>query len=210
MRAPRLPYRGLTDDEFERILEMLSQGIAAQRGRYGAYLHRDLVNRKVRARRGARLAAITSGGAIPETALYTVVVQPEEIVLGTVDEDFAVESNAGDIMLLGNTSWRITRVESKSGRVLVEDAHGAPPSVPFWRGEAPARTAELSQYVARLREQVSAMLPNTAPLQARMGLEADPQGLKPNNSGAWNGTAEAVPAEKVEKHDSSRAKARSE
>ena len=81
-----------------------------------------------------------------------MVVQPEEIVVGTLDEDFAVESNAGDIMLLGNTSWRITRVESKSGRVIVEDAHGAPPSVPFWRGEAPARTAELSQYVAQVRE----------------------------------------------------------
>jgi ATP-dependent helicase Lhr and Lhr-like helicase len=160
-------YRNLTADEFERILEMLSQGIAAQRGRYGAYLHRDMVNRRLRARRGARLAAITSGGAIPDTALYTVVVQPEETVIGTLDEDFAVESNAGDIMLLGNTSWRITRIEAKSGRVLVEDAHGAPPTVPFWRGEAPARTAELSEYVARLRERVSAMLPNTAPLPAQ-------------------------------------------
>ncbi len=110
------PYRELAAEEFERILEMLSQGIAAQRGRYGAYLHRDMVNRRLRARRGARLAAITSGGAIPETALYTVVVQPEEINVGTVDEDFAVESNAGDIMLLGNTSWRIMRVEAKSGR----------------------------------------------------------------------------------------------
>ena len=160
------PYRDLTEDEFERILEMLSQGISSQRGRYGAYLHRDMVNHTLRGRRGARLAAITSGGAIPETALFSVVVQPEEVVIGTLDEDFAVESNAGDIMLLGNTSWRITRVESRTGRVLVEDAHGAPPNVPFWLGEAPARTAEHSQYVARLREQVSAMLPNTAPLPA--------------------------------------------
>jgi len=160
------PYRDLGGDEFERILEMLAQGIAAQRGRYGAYLHRDLVNRRLRARRGARLAAITSGGAIPETNLYTVVAQPEEVVVGTLDEDFAVESNAGDIMLLGNTSWRIARVESRSGRVVVEDAHGAPPTVPFWRGEAPARTAELSQHVARLREHVSMMLPNTVPLPA--------------------------------------------
>ncbi len=123
-----------------------------------------MVNRRLRARRGARLAAITSGGAIPDTALFTVVVQPEEIVVGTLDEDFAVESNAGDIMLLGNTSWRIHRVESNSGRVLVEDAHGAPPTVPFWRGEAPARTDELSQHVAELRERISALLPNTAPL----------------------------------------------
>src|SRR6516164_6945168 len=160
------PYRDLTADEFERILEMLSEGIAASRGRYGAYLHRDMLNGKLRARRGSRLAAITSGGAIPETALYTVVAQPEEVVVGTVDEDFAVESNSGDIMLLGNTSWRIARVESRSGRVVVEDAHGAPPTVPFWRGEAPARTAELSQHVARLREHVSMMLPNTVPLPA--------------------------------------------
>ena len=158
------PYRELRREEYDRILEMLSQGIAARRGRYGAYLYRDIVNRRLRGRRGARLAAITSGGAIPETALFTVVVQPEEIVVGTLDEDFAVESNAGDIMLLGNTSWRIHRVESNSGRVLVEDAHGAPPTIPFWRGEAPARTDELSYHVAELRERVSGLLPNTAPL----------------------------------------------
>ncbi|MFZ1136530.1 MAG: DEAD/DEAH box helicase, partial [Candidatus Korobacteraceae bacterium] len=187
------PYRDLTAEEFEKILEMLSQGIAASRGRYGAYLHRDMVNRKLKARRGARLAAITSGGAIPETALYSVVVQPEEIAIGTVDEDFAVESNAGDIILLGNTSWRVTRVESKSGRVVVEDAHGAPPTIPFWLGEAPARTAELSQYVARLRETLSDLLPNTAPLPARTRPEEVPQGLKPNDFGACNGTAKAVP-----------------
>jgi len=166
------PYRNLTENEFERILQMLSEGISSQRGRYGAYLHRDLVNRNLRARRGARLAAITSGGAIPETALFTVVVQPEEIVIGTVDEDFAVESNAGDIMLLGNSSWQITRVEGKTGRVVVQDAHGAPPTIPFWRGEAPARTAELSQYVARVRQQVSDMLPNTAPLP-QLAVEED-------------------------------------
>ncbi len=158
------PYRDLKREEYDRILEMLSQGIAAKRGRYGAYLFRDMVNRRLRARRGARLAAITSGGAIPETALFTVVAQPEEIVVGTVDEDFAVESNAGDIMLLGNTSWRIRRVESNSGRVLVEDAHGAPPTIPFWRGEAPARTDELSLHVAELRSASAMLLPNTAPL----------------------------------------------
>jgi ATP-dependent helicase Lhr and Lhr-like helicase len=166
------PYRGLKREEYDGILEMLSQGIAAKRGRYGAYLFRDMVNRRLRARRGARLAAITSGGAIPDNSLYTVVLQPEEIVVGTVDEDFAVESNAGDIMLLGNTSWRIRRVESNSGRVLVEDAHGAAPTIPFWRGEAPARTDELSAHVAELRERISALLPNTAPLPAPMNPEA--------------------------------------
>ncbi len=110
LRARAYPYRDLQREDYDRILEMLSQGIAAKRGRYGAYLFRDMVNRRLRARRGARLAAITSGGAIPDNALFTVVAQPEEIVVGTVDEDFAVESNAGDIMLLGNTSWRIRRV----------------------------------------------------------------------------------------------------
>jgi ATP-dependent helicase Lhr and Lhr-like helicase len=157
-------YRNLSLETFESVLEMLSEGIAARRGRYGAYLHRDRVNGKLRARRGARLAAITSGGAIPDNALYTVVAEPEGIVVGTVDEDFAVESSKGDIMLLGNTSWMIRRVESNSGRVLVQDAHGAPPSVPFWRGEAPARTEELSNHVAELRQKVSDLLPDTSPI----------------------------------------------
>jgi ATP-dependent helicase Lhr and Lhr-like helicase len=152
------PYRNLSHETYEAILEMLSEGIAARRGRYGAYLHRDRVNRRLRARRGSRLAAITSGGAIPETALFTMVAEPEGITVGTLDEDFAVESNAGDIVLLGNTSWRIRRVESKSGRVLVEDAHGAPPTVPFWLGEAPARTQELSCHVADLRREISQRL----------------------------------------------------
>jgi len=154
------PYRNLSRQTYEAILEMLSEGIAARRGRYGAYIHRDRINHRLRARRGARLAAITSGGAIPETALFNVVAEPEGIVVGTVDEDFAVESMAGEVMLLGNSSWRIRRVEGKSGRLLVEDAHGAPPGIPFWRGEAPARTEELSLHVAELRKQISDMLPN--------------------------------------------------
>jgi len=153
------PYRNLERKSFDEIVEMLSEGIASQRGRYAAYLHRDRVNHVLRARRGARLAAITSGGAIPENSLYSVVAQPEGINVGTVDEDFAVESLAGDIMLLGNTSWRIRRVTS--GSVLVEDAQGAAPNVPFWRGEAPARTDELSGHVADLREQISSLVPRS-------------------------------------------------
>src|SRR6266436_2681978 len=153
------PYRHLARADFEEIVEMLSEGMASARGRYAAYLHRDRVNGVVRARRGSRLAAITSGGAIPENSLYTVVAQPEGSVVGTVDEDFAVESIAGDIMLLGNTSWRIRRVSS--GSVLVEDAQGAAPTVPFWRGEAPARTDELSAHVAGLREQISSLVPRS-------------------------------------------------
>jgi ATP-dependent helicase Lhr and Lhr-like helicase len=158
------PYRNLSRETYDAILEMLSEGIAARRGRYGAYIHRDRVNRKLRPRRGSRLAAITSGGAIPETALFTVVAEPDGIVVGTLDEDFAVESNSGDIMLLGNNSWRIRRVEGKSGRVLVEDAHGAPPSVPFWLGEAPARTEELSAHVADLRKEISSRLCDIFPV----------------------------------------------
>jgi ATP-dependent helicase Lhr and Lhr-like helicase len=158
------PYRNLARETFDAILEMLAEGIAARRGRYGAYLHRDRVNGKLRARRGARLAAITSGGAIPDNSLYNVVAEPDGIVVGTVDEDFAVESNRGDIMLLGNTSWMIRRIETNAGRVLVQDAHGAPPSVPFWRGEAPARTEELSAHVGALREKISDMLPHTSPV----------------------------------------------
>ena len=150
------PYRDLPRADFDAIIEMLSEGIAARRGRYSAYLFRDRVNHRIKGRRGSRLAAITSGGAIPENALYSVVAAPDDTPVGTVDEDFAVESLAGDVMLLGNTSWRIRRVQL--GRVLVEDAQGAPPSVPFWRGEAPARTAELSAQVSRLREEVAARM----------------------------------------------------
>jgi ATP-dependent Lhr-like helicase len=157
-------YRNLSRETFDSILEMLSEGIAARRGRYGAYIHRDRVNKRLRARRGARLAAITSGGAIPDNSLYTVIAEPDGAMVGTVDEDFAVESNRGDIMLLGNSSWIIHRIETNNGRMLVHDAHGAPPSVPFWRGEAPARTEELSQHVGELRQVISEMLPRTSPV----------------------------------------------
>lgn len=146
------PYRNLSRETFDTIIEMLSEGIAHSRGRSGAYLHRDRINNRVRGRRGARLAAITSGGAIPETANYAVVAEPDGKVVGSLDEDFAVESLAGDVFLLGTSSWRIRRVEP--GRVRVEDAHGAPPSIPFWRGEAPGRTVELSREVSRIRETI--------------------------------------------------------
>jgi ATP-dependent Lhr-like helicase len=155
------PYRELARKDFDEIVGVLSEGIAARRGRYGAYVHRDGVNHRLRGRRGSRLAAITSGGAIPDNALYTVRAEPEGFTVGTVDEDFAVESLRGDIILLGNTSWRIRRVQA--GTVLVEDAKGAPPNVPFWRGEAPSRTAELSEQVAAIRETVSELTEGMAP-----------------------------------------------
>ena len=151
------PYRDLPRGEFDAVVALLSDGIATDRGRYGAYLHRDRVNHVVRGRRGGRLAAITSGGAIPDSANYLVVAEPKGTTVGTVDEDFAVESLSGDIFLLGTTSWRIRRVEA--GRVRVEDAHGAAPSIPFWRGEAPGRTSELSQEISELRARVAQVAP---------------------------------------------------
>ena len=159
------PYRNLSRKEFDEIIAMLADGIASRRGRYSAYLHRDGVNHRLRARRGGRLAAITSGGAIPDNALYTVIAEPEHVTIGTVDEDFAVESLRGDIILLGNTSWQIRRVQA--GSVLVEDAKGAPPNVPFWRGEAPSRTTELSEQVAEVREKINSLTENVSPKTVR-------------------------------------------
>jgi ATP-dependent helicase Lhr and Lhr-like helicase len=151
------PYRDLSRDDYESIVDMVSEGIAPERGRFGAYVQRDRVNRRLHARKGARLTAITCGGAIPEIANYKVVTDDEtRTVVGSVDEDFAVESNAGDVFLLGNTSWRVRHV--RGGEVVVANAHGAPATVPFWLGEAPGRTVELSAEVARLREDLVARL----------------------------------------------------
>src|SRR5438045_768417 len=129
---------------------MVGDGFATRRGRRGALVHRDEVNAKVRGRRGSRMLAITSGGAIPEVADYRVVLEPDETFIGTLNEDFAIESTAGDIFQLGNASWRIVQVGA--GVVRVADAKGAPPTIPFWLGEAPARSDELSRAVALLRD----------------------------------------------------------
>ncbi|MCA9219942.1 MAG: DEAD/DEAH box helicase, partial [Planctomycetales bacterium] len=147
------PYRHLSRKQFDEVVEMLASGMTAGTKR-GLHLHRDRINGRVRARRGARLAAITSGGAIPDTAEYRVVTEPEKTFVGTLDEDFAIESMAGDVFLLGNTSWRVQQV--RSGEVIVRDAEGAPPSVPFWFGEGPGRTIELSAEVSRLRRDIAA------------------------------------------------------
>jgi ATP-dependent Lhr-like helicase len=152
------PYRDLSQAEFEAILRMLAEGVASLRGRRSAHLHWDRVNRRLRGRRGARLTAITCGGAIPDVADYRVIEDPAGTFVGTVNEDFAIESLAGDIFLLGIKSWRIRKVES--GTVRVEDAQGAPPSIPFWLGEAPGRTLELSAAVAEVREAVASRLPD--------------------------------------------------
>ncbi len=150
------PYRHLTRKAFDDVVEMLAKGFATARGRRGAHLFEDPVEHKLRPRRGAKLAAITSGGAIPDVADYEVLLEPEGVRVGTIHEDFAVESMAGDVFQLGNQSYVIRRVEP--GRVRVEDARGAPPTIPFWLGEAPARTAELSHAVSRLRETVAELL----------------------------------------------------
>jgi len=150
------PYRDLNREDFDAVVKMTAEGFATKRGRRGALLHRDEVNRAVRGRRGARTLAITSGGAIPEVADYRVVLEPEETFIGTLNEDFAIESMPGDIFQLGNTSWRITQV--LSGVVRVTDAKGEPPSIPFWFGEAPARSDELSRAVSDLRGDIDAWL----------------------------------------------------
>jgi len=148
------PYRNFTRAEFDELITILHQGIESSRGRYGAYLLRDGIAGHLHPRRGARITAIGNGGSIPDSALYSVVLMPEEQVIATLDEHFAVDSGPGDVIQLGNASWRVLAVE-KEGRVLVEDAHGAPPSVPFWFGEAPQRTNVLSDFVGDLREAIS-------------------------------------------------------
>jgi len=152
MMRSAYPYRYLTREEFDEVLRMLAEGFSTKRGRRAALIHHDAINHRIRARRGARLTALTSGGAIPDNADYRVVVEPGETYIGTLNEDFAIESLAGDIFQLGNASWKILRVGT--GVVRVEDAHGQPPSMPFWLGEAPGRTAELSQSISNLRENI--------------------------------------------------------
>lgn len=147
------PYRNLARAEFDEVIAMLSDGFTTRRGRRGAYLFHDTVNERLRARKGAKLSAITSGGAIPDTFDYEVRLEPSNTFIGTLNEDFAFESSAGDIFQLGNNSWKILRVEN--GVVRVADAGGAPPNIPFWLGEAPGRTVELSFAVSRLREEIS-------------------------------------------------------
>jgi len=172
------PYRNLTREEFDKVIKMLAEGFSTKRGRRAALIHHDAVNHRLRGRRGARLVALTSGGAIPDNADYRVIVEPSETFVGTVNEDFAVESLAGDIFQLGNASWRILRINS--GVVRVEDAKGQPPGIPFWLGEAPARTAELSQAVSDLRIEIETLL-------------TDDQ-----NPGEWLGKEMLLPAEAAE------------
>ena len=142
-------YRDLTQANFDAIIKMLADGYSTRRGRRGAYLHYDAVNQRLRARRGARLVALTNGGAIPDQFNYDVILQPEGYLIGNLNEDFAFESLPGDIFQLGNTPYRFLKIEQ--GKVFVEDAKGQPPNIPFWFGDAPGRTDELSDALSRLR-----------------------------------------------------------
>ena len=150
------PFRNLKREKFDEVIRMLSEGFTTRRGRRGTYLHHDAVNRRIRGRRGARLMSITNGGAIPDTGDYRVILEPSETLVGTLNEDFAVESLAGDIFQLGNSSYEIRRIGV--GEVRVIDAHGQPPNIPFWLGEAPGRSDELSQSVSRLRTEIARRL----------------------------------------------------
>ena len=156
------PYRELTRERFDALIQLLANGIESSRGRYGAYLLHDGIHHQLHPRRGARMIAISNGGAIPDTNAFSVVLQPEGTTIATLDEHFAVDSSPGDVVLLGNTSWRIQKIEAV-GRVLVEDAHGAPPTIPFWEGEAPQRTGVLSDGVGDLRTEISDRTPNVSP-----------------------------------------------
>jgi ATP-dependent Lhr-like helicase len=172
------PYRALERASFDSVLRMTAEGFATRRGRRAALVHRDEINATVRGRRGARLLAQTSGGAIPETADYRVILDPDDTFIGTLNEDFAIESNAGDIFQLGNASWLILQVAG--GNVRVADAKGAPPTIPFWLGEAPARSDELSRAVSDLRTEIDRRLEDPATrvgalewMMAETGLERD-------------------------------------
>jgi ATP-dependent Lhr-like helicase len=169
------PYRALQREDFSALVDMLAEGFSSRRGRRAALIHHDAVNRVLRGRRGARLTALTSGGTIPDNADYQVLLEPESQVIGTVNEDFAVESLAGDVFQLGNASYRILRVER--GVVRVEDAHGLPPTIPFWLGEAPGRSDELSKSVARLRTEIATRLRNSPEHEAALSWLIDQVGI---------------------------------
>lgn len=172
-----MPYRTLSEDRFQALLAMLAEGYTTRHGARGAYLHRDLVNRSLRGRRGGRLTALTSGGTIADNSDYSVLLEPQGFNIGTVNEDFAVESLAGDVFQLGNTSYRIIKIES--GRVRVEDAQGQPPNIPFWLGEAPGRSDELSAAVARLRGEIDERLAEAEVRRSELAREPDAAEVSP-------------------------------
>jgi ATP-dependent Lhr-like helicase len=179
------PYRNLTRAQYDELLALLHNGIESSRGRYGAYLLRDRVQGHLHARRGARMIAIANGGAIPDTSIFAVMLQPENVQIATLDEHFAVDSSPGDVILLGNTSWRVQRVDPQ-GKVLVEDAHGAAPSIPFWEGEAPQRTDVLSDAVSDLRDEIDERTGNVRPSHlGSLRLASEPPNARAADDIGW-------------------------
>jgi ATP-dependent Lhr-like helicase len=191
------PYRTLTRAHFDKLIHLLTEGIESSRGRYGAYLLRDGVHGQLHPRRGSRSIAISNGGAIPDASLFAVILQPEGTQIATLDEHFAVDSSPGDVILLGNASWRIQRVEA-TGKVLVEDAHGAPPTIPFWEGEAPQRTGVLSDGVGDLRQEISDRTKSVTPTDVTLlaGRTTEPGAPQPASE-MWV----AATAAQAELHD---------
>lgn len=150
-------YRSLDREAFLGVVDMLAKGYATTRGRKAAYIHFDAVNGRLRARPAARLTALQNGGVIPDQFDYEVVLMPGGYRVGTLNEDFAFESIPGDIFQLGNTSYRILKIETS--RVLVEDAQGLPPTIPFWFGDRPGRSDELSLAVSDMNQALQQRLP---------------------------------------------------
>ena len=185
------PYRALGRDEFDEVVRMLAEGFTTRRGRHGALIYHDAVNHELRGRRNARLTALTSGGTIPDNADYQVILEPQATFVGTVNEDFAIESLQGDIFQLGNVSYRILRVEQ--GRVRVEDAQGQPPTIPFWLGEAPGRSDELSVSVSRLRKEIEQRL-EAGEMTAAAAANETPPATRATNTSAANTAPPATPA----------------
>ncbi|MCA1650118.1 MAG: hypothetical protein LC753_07485 [Acidobacteria bacterium] len=196
------PYRDLSRDAFDAVLAMLAEGFATRRGRRSALVHRDEVNATLRARRGARLLAQTSGGAVPEIADYRVVLEPADTFIGTLNEDFAIESMAGDVFQLGNASWRVLQVAA--GTVRVADAQGSPPNIPFWFGEAPARSEELSRAVSDLRAEMDRLLPDVTATSHTFN---DIVRWLIEETGLSKEAAEEAVAYLIDRHDSRRARA---
>ena len=190
-----MPYEALTREEYEKVLHLVSEGVSTNRGRSRVHVHRDRVNGILRPRAGARLMALQNGGAIPDLFSYAVISEPEEKQVGTLDEDFAIDSMAGDVFVLGSTSWRIRRIFG--GEVRVENAHGAAPSIPFWQGEAPARTDELSLEVSKLREEVVAREDAHAWLEHELKLPAYAADLLVRYVRAGQAALTAVPSQQT-------------
>lgn len=154
--ANAYPYRELSREEFDVVIKMLAEGYSTRRGRRGTHLHLDSINNKVRTRRGANLISLTNGGAIPDMFDYQVVLDPDDVVVGTLNEDFALEALPGDVFTLGTHAWQMLRVDGL--KVRVRDGEGMQPTIPFWFGEGPGRTTELSESVSRLRQNIAELV----------------------------------------------------